>query len=52
MIDILDISCTRLDAKANDKYSFASFKGTGVKYTSNIVSGKFTNVPYGPTSSK
>lgn len=46
-----DINCVRLSAKNNDKYSFSTFKGDGVKYTNNIVSGKFTNIAYGPTSS-
>ena len=43
-----EISCTRLSGKDSDKYSFASVAGNGVQYTSNIVTGKFTNVPYGP----
>lgn len=47
-----DVHCTRLSAKTQDRFSFATWKGIegsgAVDYTSNIVAGKFTNVPYGP----
>jgi hypothetical protein len=45
------LNCVRLNAKSNDKYSFAKFKGDGVSYVSNIVNGQYTNVPYGPAPS-
>jgi hypothetical protein len=45
------LNCIRLNAKTNDKYSFAKFKGDGVSYVSNIVNGQYTNTPYGPTPS-
>lgn len=43
-----EISCTRLDPKNKDSYSFVNFKGTGVEYTNSIVKAKFTTLPYGP----
>lgn len=44
-----NLQCTRLDAKSRDTFSFATWKGTNtVAYTSNIVNGNFTNLPYGP----
>ena len=45
-----NLECVRLSGSKNDKFSFATLRGDGVSYTSNIVSGKFTNIPYGPTS--
>jgi hypothetical protein len=46
---IVDMDCTRLSAKNNDTFSFATFKGKSVvDYQSNVVSGVFTNSPYGP----
>ena len=46
-----DLSCARLSAAQKDTYSFATWSGKGaVTYTSSIVSGKFTNLPYGPVS--
>jgi len=46
-----DVSCTRLSASSQDKYSFKTFKaGTsnkGLDYSNNIVNGKFTSIPYG-----
>lgn len=44
-----DLTCTRLSAKNEDTFSFATFKGrTTVEYPSNVVNGVFTNLPYGP----
>lgn len=44
-----DLSCARLSAAQKDTYSFATWSGKdAVTYPSTIVSGKFTNLPYGP----
>jgi len=44
-----DMACTRLSGKNGDTFSFKTFKGTGVvDYASNVISGQFTNSPYGP----
>jgi cyanophycinase-like exopeptidase len=43
-----DVSCTRLNARNKDTFSFATWKGDGVEYSSNILAGMFTNLPYGP----
>lgn len=42
------LQCTRLDAKSRDKFSFATWKGDGTVYSSGVVNGKFTSLPYGP----
>jgi cyanophycinase-like exopeptidase len=45
------IQCVRLSGQDGDEFSFKTWSGKGVSYTSDIVQGKFLNVPYGPTSS-
>lgn len=47
-LSFTDITCQRLDSKTQDTFSFASWKGQGVIYPQNIISGKLTNSPYGP----
>ena len=50
-----NIACTRLSGANGDKYSFRTFTaavGSGKDYTNDIVAGKFTSLPYGPTSTK
>lgn len=43
------LQCTRLNAKSRDKFSFATWKGEHtVVYPSDIITGNFTNLPYGP----
>jgi hypothetical protein len=42
------LTCTRLNGKKNEKYSFATFTGDGVSYSSSIVTGAYTKDAYGP----
>jgi len=46
-----DVSCTRLSASSQDRYSFKTFKADisnkGIDYSNDIVNGKFTSIPYG-----
>eukprot|EP01034_Spumella_vulgaris_P030777 gene30777-38041_t len=43
-----DINCVRLSATSVDQYSFSTWSGQGVSYTSDITEGAFTTLPYGP----
>jgi hypothetical protein len=45
---LIGLQCMRLSGKSGDKYSFSTWKGTGVAYTNDIRQGKFTTLPYGP----
>ena len=46
----IDIQCTRLSGKNRDSFSFETFSGQGTVFSSNVLSGKFTNEPYGPVN--
>lgn len=43
------IDCVRLSGPSEDVFSFASWSGGGVAYTSDIKAGHFTTLPYGPS---
>lgn len=47
-----NVECTRLSAKQNDKFSFATFDQElgGVTYINNITAGHYGDFPYGPKS--
>jgi hypothetical protein len=49
---LIDVACVRLDAKANEQFSFKTFSGQGISYTNSIVNGKYKegSTPYGPVS--
>ncbi|RYY83412.1 hypothetical protein EON63_11240 [archaeon] len=42
------LNCVRLSGKDGSTFSFKTFQGQGVAYTSDVVSGHFLNSPYGP----
>jgi len=44
------ISCHRLSALTNDRYSLSTFSGDGITYPSDVANGAILNRPYGPTA--
>ena len=49
-LDFKDVGCVRLNSRSNDKFSFKSWSGDGVKYSLDIKNGKIQSAPYGPPS--
>ena len=47
-LTLTDVACVRLSGLAEDFFSFSSWEGAGVPYTSDVKVGHITNLPYGP----